>query len=96
MFHDLRRSAARNFERADIQSSVTQRLGGWSDKIYSRHAIGAESEFGAAVGRIGEYIGRPVGTRCTREKNSMKSTKPLAERGPCGDIVSCHAAFEGP
>jgi integrase len=42
MFHDLRRSAARNFERADIPRSVARRIGGWSDKIYSRYAIGAE------------------------------------------------------
>lgn len=44
MFHDLRRSAARNFERAGIPRSVARKLGGWSDKIYSRYAIGAESE----------------------------------------------------
>jgi integrase len=58
MFHDLRRSAARNFERTGIPRSVARKLGGWTDKIYSRYAIGAESELGSAVGQVAEYLAR--------------------------------------
>lgn len=56
--HDLRRSAARNFERSRIPRSVARKLGGWSDKIYSRYAIGAESEVEGAVSAIADYMAR--------------------------------------
>ena len=58
LFHDLRRSAARNFERAGVPRSVAQIIGGWSPQMYARYAIGAESELGAALAQAGEYVGR--------------------------------------
>jgi len=82
MFHDLRRSAARNFERAGIPRSVARRLGGWSDKIYSRYAIGAESELGSAVGKVAEYVTRAGWhSRGTRSKNPIKLRGKAAEGG---------------
>jgi hypothetical protein len=82
MFHELRRSAARNFERGGIPRSVARRLGGWSDKIYSRYAIGAESELGAAVGQVAEYVARSGWhSGGTRQKTSRKSGKIRAEGG---------------
>jgi integrase len=82
MFHDLRRSAARNFERAGIPRSVARRLGGWSDKIYSRYAIGAESELGAAVGKVAEYVLRAGWhSRGTRQKSPAKLRDLVAEGG---------------
>ena len=82
MFHDLRRSAARNFERAGIPRSVARRFGGWSDKIYSRYAIGAESELGAAVGQVADYMAR-AGWHSggTGAKSPSKSRQKLAEGG---------------
>ena len=58
LFHDLRRSAARNFERAGIPRSVAMKLGGWTDKMYSRYAIGAESEIAPMVPKLSEYFSR--------------------------------------
>jgi len=82
MFHDLRRSAARNFERAGIPRSVARKLGGWSDKIYSRYAIGADSELGAAVGQAAEYVARAGWhSGSTEAKSSMKPREKLAEGG---------------
>ncbi|MGH7923341.1 MAG: tyrosine-type recombinase/integrase [Candidatus Binatus sp.] len=82
MFHDLRRSAARNFERAGIPRSVARRLGGWSDKIYSRYAIGAESELSGAVGKVADYVTRAGWqSRGSRSKASMKSRELVAEGG---------------
>jgi len=82
MFHDLRRSAARNFERAGIPRSVARRLGGWSDKIYSRYAIGAESELGAALGKVAEYVTR-AGWHSggTQQKNPTRLRGKVAEGG---------------
>jgi integrase len=61
LFHDFRRSAARNFERAGVPRSVARMIGGWSDRIYSRYAIGAEGELGAALAQAGEYVRRAGG-----------------------------------
>ncbi len=82
LFHDFRRSAARNFERAAVPRSVARMIGGWSDKIYSRYAIGAESELGEALAKAGDYLHRRgwhfVGTG---DRNSMKSRGLVAEGG---------------
>jgi integrase len=56
LFHDFRRSAARNFERAGAPRSVARMIGGWSDRIYSRYAIGAESELESALSQVGDYL----------------------------------------
>jgi predicted outer membrane lipoprotein len=56
LFHDLRRSAARNFERAGVPRSVARLIGGWGDRIYSRYAIGAESELESALSQVGDYL----------------------------------------
>jgi len=81
-FHDLRRSAARNFERAGIPRSVARRLGGWSDKIYSRYAIGAESELSGAVSKVADYV-TCAGwhSRGTRPKTPSKLRGIVAEGG---------------
>lgn len=56
LFHDFRRSAARNFERAGVPRSVARLIGGWSDRIYSRYAIGSESEVAIGLARASEYL----------------------------------------
>jgi integrase len=56
LFHDFRRSAARNYERAGVPRSVARLIGGWSDRIYSRYAIGAEGEVAAGLARASEYL----------------------------------------
>jgi integrase len=58
LFHDFRRSAARNFERAGIPRSIAMKLGGWSGKMYSRYAIGDESEIGPEMPKLSEYLNR--------------------------------------
>jgi integrase len=82
LFHDLRRSAARNFERAGIPRSVAMKLGGWSDKMYSRYAIGAESELASAGAMLSAYLkhaGRHFGG--TNSNSSAKSRGIVAEGG---------------
>jgi integrase len=82
LFHDLRRSAARNFERAGIPRSVAMKLGGWSDRMYSRYAIGAESELASAGAMLSAYlkrVGRHFGG--TDSKSPAKSTGIVAEGG---------------
>ena len=82
LFHDLRRSAARNFERAGIPRSVAMKLGGWSDKMYSRYAIGAESELASAGAMLSAYLKHTGGHfGGTDSKSPAKSTEIMAEGG---------------
>jgi integrase len=82
LFHDLRRSAARNLERAGVPRSVARLIGGWSDRMYSRYAIGAESELETALAQVGDYLGeRGWHSGGTPEKNSTKKRGLMAEGG---------------
>ena len=75
-FHDLRRSAARNLERAGVPRSIAMQLGGWSDKIYSRYAIAGEREIAPALGQLGDYLRRKGWhSGGSREKSSAKSRR---------------------
>ncbi|MGO9057376.1 MAG: tyrosine-type recombinase/integrase [Candidatus Binataceae bacterium] len=50
LFHDFRRTAARNFDRAGMPRSVAKLIGGWkSDRMYSRYDIGSEAELAQAL-----------------------------------------------
>jgi len=82
LFHDFRRSAARNFERAGVPRSVARMIGGWSDSIYSRYAIGAERESGSALAEVGRYLdARGWHSVGTTEEKRMKSRGLVAEGG---------------
>lgn len=82
LFHDFRRSAARNIERSGVPRSVARLIGGWSDRIYSRYAIGDESEMESALSQVGTYLEqRGWHSGGTRRKNSMKSGILMAEVG---------------
>ncbi len=56
LFHDLRRSAARNMRRAGIDRSVIKRIGGWkTEAMFLRYNIVDERDFVEAARKMESY-----------------------------------------
>lgn len=56
--HDLRRSAARNLERAGVPRSVIMRLCGWeSEAMFRRYAVVGGQDLADGVARLAAYQG---------------------------------------
>jgi len=59
LFHDMRRTAARFMERANIPRSVAKSIGGWlTDSMWNRYLIGAEKDTIEAGQTLNGYFSR--------------------------------------
>jgi integrase len=53
LFHDLRRTAARNLRRAGIAEGVIMKIGGWRTRsVFERYAIVDQNDIAAAVKKL--------------------------------------------
>jgi len=56
LFHDLRRSAARNLIRSGCSMDTAKKVGGWkTDSISTRYDIISEEDLQDAVEKVSEY-----------------------------------------
>ena len=63
IFHDFRRTAVRNLERAGVSRSVAmQMVGNKTEAIYRRYAIVNDADLRAAAERLAAVSERPTGT----------------------------------
>jgi integrase len=59
LFHDLRRTAARNYRRQGVSEGVVMRIGGWrSREVFERYNIKNEDDLREAAAIVGGPIGK--------------------------------------
>ena len=53
LFHDLRRTAARNLRRAGVAEGVIQRIGGWKTRsVFERYNIVTQTDIADAMNKL--------------------------------------------
>jgi integrase len=53
LFHDLRRTAARNLRKAGVAEGVIMKIGGWRTRsVFERYAIVSQSDIADAIGKL--------------------------------------------
>ncbi len=56
LFHDLRRSVARNLIRSGVNKDVARQVGGWkTDSMFSRYNVTAEEDLRDAMQKVTQY-----------------------------------------
>ena len=67
LFHDLRRSAVRNMERAGIPRHVGMQISGHrTEAVYKRYDIVVEADLGSAGEKLEQYFKQRKGERAAK------------------------------
>jgi integrase len=83
LFHDLRRSAARNMRRAGIDRSVIKRIGGWkTEAMFLRYNIIDERDFVEAARKMEFYRAQERSQGAISTESSTVGEKSLPKGSP--------------
>lgn len=59
LFHDLRRSGARNYRKASVDEDVIQRIGGWKTaSMFKRYNVVDERDLADAGARLSVFLAK--------------------------------------
>lgn len=76
LFHDLRRTAARNLRRAGVAEGVIMKIGGWRTRsVFERYAIVSQSDITEAMAKLeNQTNGHSLGHSRTQNDEKDRST----------------------
>jgi integrase len=75
VFHDLRRSGARNAVRAGVPEQVVMELGGWRTRaMFARYNVTSERDLADAIERVSDYL--------AERATDAPKIRPLREEQP--------------
>jgi len=71
LFHDRRRTAARNLRKAGVAEGVIMKIGGWRTRsVFERYAIISQADIAEALGRLKLRDGHSFGHSEPTEENT--------------------------
>jgi integrase len=79
LFHDLRRTAARNLRRAGVAEGVIMKIGGWKTRcVFERYAIVSQSDIRDAMAKLQNRhsFGHTDGHTAEKEAQEQKYSRP--------------------
>ena len=80
LFHDLRRTAARNLRRAGVPEGIIMRIGGWKTRtVFERYAIVTQADVDEALRKLETYdreFGHSFGHSEPQEAESESPPRP--------------------
>jgi integrase len=88
LFHDLRRSGARNYRRAGVDVDVIQRIGGWKTaSMFKRYNVVDERDLADAGARLSTFLAEAATAAPTvMPFEPVRRTRSVGEHGQKTDI----------
>ncbi len=90
LFHDLRRTGARNLRRAGVAEGIIMKIGGWRTRsVFERYAIVSRSDMNEAILKLQESEKR---VEQERMQTQEQQTQIIAQIGHNGEVSSTSTA----
>jgi len=87
IFHDLRRTAARNLRRAGLPESMIKQIGGWkTTSVFHRYAIVNRQDMATAMHQFEEYQRQLAAARAENNHSSIIVDDFGPETPACGKL----------
>ena len=78
IFHDLRRTGARNLVRAAVPERVVMAIGGWKTRsVFDRYNIVSEKDLHEAAGRLERHLAEKRQTRTKQGQKELSQSSSL-------------------
>jgi integrase len=93
LFHDLRRTGARNLRRAGVAEGIIMKIGGWRTRsVFERYAIVSRSDMNDAILKLQESEKRVEQERTQPEQQQTQIKAQIGHNDEISDPASASRA----